>query len=69
MHDRKIDFKVNLSLSSSEMYVMHQYTQQVLYHFRQEDVRENNGMKTDTSSADAIPPQTTMADVADDLPF
>lgn len=69
MHDRKIDFKVNLSLSSSEMYVMHQYTQQVLYPFRQEDVRENNGMKTDTSSADAIPPQTTMADVADDLPF
>jgi len=68
MHDRKIDFKVNLSLSSSEMYVMHQYAQQVLYPFRQEGVHENNNLRTDTS-ADASASQSTMADVADDLPF
>jgi len=68
MHDRKIDFKVNLSLSSSEMYVMLQYAQQVLYPFRQEDVRENDDMKSDTPPAATVP-QATMADVADDLPF
>ena len=68
IHDRKIDFKVNLSLSSSEMYVMQLYAQQVLYHFRQEDVRENDDMKSDTPPAATVP-QATMADVADDLPF
>ena len=60
--------KVNLSLSSSEMYVMQLYAQQVLYPFRQEDVRENDDMKSDTPPAATVP-QATMADVADDLPF
>lgn len=65
--DRKQKFKTTVSLSSSEMYVMQLYAQQVLYPFRQEDVRENNDMKSDTTTTST--PQTTMADVADDLPF
>lgn len=66
--DRKQKFKTTVSLSSSEMYVMHLYAQQILYPFRQEGVHENNNLRTDTTS-DTTAPQSTMADVADDLPF